>query len=152
MERTYPQWIGVDLDGTLAVDIPPPYPNVGPPIPRMVERVKRWLAEGKEVRIVTARLSPERHDFGDTVEEQRAIVQAWTLEHIGKRLQVQSYKDGRMVQLWDDRAQRVERNTGQTCCEVLCAPIRNNEVTDFNGTPVPRCGVCHQTLEDEGNQ
>src|SRR5690349_18780615 len=51
-------WIGVDLDGTLAeyhgwkgVE------HIGPPIPEMVARVKQWLAEGRDVRIFTARCS-----------------------------------------------------------------------------------------------
>lgn len=43
-------WIGVDLDGTLAEyhgwvsEL-----HIGPPIPAMLARVKRWLAEGKEI-------------------------------------------------------------------------------------------------------
>lgn len=106
-------WIGVDLDGTLARDIPPPYPKVGPPLPKMVARVRAWIANGIEVRIVTARLSPERHDFGDTAEEQREIVQAWLLINVGVQLKVQAYKDGFMQLLYDDRAVRVERNTGE---------------------------------------
>lgn len=106
------EWIGFDLDGTLAHDAPPPYPGVGAPIPLMVARVRALIACDIEVRIVTARLSPERHDFGDTVEEQRAMVEAWTAEHIGVRLQVQAHKDGFMRWLYDDRAISVQRNTG----------------------------------------
>jgi hypothetical protein len=53
-------WIGVDLDGTLAyydpeADFDPE--KVGPPVPKMVARVKRWLAEGKTVKILTARVA-----------------------------------------------------------------------------------------------
>lgn len=49
-------WIGVDLDGTLAhYDGWKGPEHIGAPIPAMVERVKAWLAEGKEVRISTAR-------------------------------------------------------------------------------------------------
>ena len=50
-------WIGVDLDGTLAE-----YAgwvseeHIGHPVPMMLERVKAWLAEGKDVRIFTARV------------------------------------------------------------------------------------------------
>lgn len=122
------EWYGVDLDGTLATDWPPPYPNVGQPVALMVARVKQWLAEGKEVRIVTARLSPERYDFGDTAEDQRAIVEAWTLAQFGVQLKVQAYKDHGMQELWDDRAVGVQRNTGKRLthadtrgCSVICA-------------------------------
>ena len=58
-------WIGVDLDGTLAEDNGYDGPtDIGPPVPGMVERVKEWLAKGREVRVVTARVSPLA-DFQD---------------------------------------------------------------------------------------
>jgi len=41
-------WIGVDLDGTLAhYEGFKGAQHIGEPISPMVERVKRWLAEGK---------------------------------------------------------------------------------------------------------
>jgi len=50
-------WIGVDLDGTLAIYTElTPLLKIGEPIPPMVDRVKRWIAEGHEVRIMTARM------------------------------------------------------------------------------------------------
>ena len=49
-------WIGVDLDGTLA-EYHGWNGSIGKPIAPMVDRVKRWLAEGVEVRIMTARVS-----------------------------------------------------------------------------------------------
>jgi hypothetical protein len=50
-------WIGVDLDGTLAhYDGWKGADHIGAPIPVMVERVKGWLAEGKTVKIFTARV------------------------------------------------------------------------------------------------
>ncbi|MGD0238350.1 MAG: hypothetical protein ABSC55_27925 [Syntrophorhabdales bacterium] len=53
-------WIGVDLDGTLAeyhgwIGIH----HIGKAITPMVERVKRWIGEGKKVKIFTARASQE---------------------------------------------------------------------------------------------
>ena len=55
-------WIGVDLDGTLATFDASDPDVVGPPIPAMVQRVKRWLQEGREVRIVTARAARQSFD------------------------------------------------------------------------------------------
>ena len=53
-------WIGVDLDGTLArYDGWKGPEHIGEPLMPMVERVKAWLAEGREVRIMTARVSPD---------------------------------------------------------------------------------------------
>jgi hypothetical protein len=110
-------WIGVDLDGTLAeyttwhgVE------HIGAPIPAMVTRVKRWLAEGKEVRIFTARVSGRRGN-ADTpqteIEESTRIIQDWCEAHIGVRLTVTATKDFGMTVLYDDRCICVEKNTGR---------------------------------------
>lgn len=110
-----PGWIGVDFDGTLAeythwrgAD------HCGAPIKPMVERVKAWLAEGKTVKVFTARVShdgtPERAD--QAFAAARAI-QAWCREHIGQVLEITNVKDFAMVELWDDRAVQVEANTGR---------------------------------------
>lgn len=50
-------WIGVDLDGTLAhYDGGVGVDHIGPPVPAMLTRVKQWLAEGRAVKIFTARV------------------------------------------------------------------------------------------------
>lgn len=100
-------WIGVDLDGTLAEYdgwIGPHY--IGPPIAPMVERVKRWLADGREVRIFTARAYGA--DIG-TIE----CIKRWCVEHIGQELLVTCVKNYGMIELWDDRAVQVTTNTGR---------------------------------------
>ena len=49
-------WIGVDLDGTLAYyDQWRGEHHVGEPILPMLDRVKKWLSEGREVRICSWR-------------------------------------------------------------------------------------------------
>jgi hypothetical protein len=111
-------WIGVDLDGTLAVyDGWEPGYRIGDPIPEMVERVKRWLAEGHEVRIVTARVGrPAQNRVLDTqekIDRMKAAIQDWCEEHVGARLAVTNEKDYGMIELWDDRAIQVEPNTGR---------------------------------------
>jgi hypothetical protein len=112
-------WIGVDLDGTLAeYDFFRGDTHIGPPIPAMLERVKGWLAEGREVRIFTARAS-EPVDHNDIrrppVPRPVAIkaVEDWCLKHLGVVLPVTNVKDQRMDQLWDDRVVQVIRNTGE---------------------------------------
>ncbi len=102
-------YIGVDFDGTLATHAPGSgLTPLGEPIPRMVERVKAWLAEGREVRIITARVAPHYID----ADEQAELVRAWCREHLGQELVVQSHKCGSMYELWDDRAIGVIRNEG----------------------------------------
>lgn len=105
-------WIGVDLDGTLAHYEHYTGPaDIGAPIPAMVERVKKWLAEGKEVRIFTARVWAGKSK--NDAEEARRAIEAWTKEHLGRVLPITSEKDFGMVELYDDRCRQVETNTGK---------------------------------------
>lgn len=99
-------WIGVDLDGTLAqYDKWRGIEHIGEPIPAMVERVKAWIAEGREVRIFTARIAEDD-------PEVFRIVRQWCLAHVGYPLPITCRKDFGMVELWDDRAVQVVKNTG----------------------------------------
>jgi hypothetical protein len=107
------KWIGVDFDATLAeyhqdTGLPPP----GKPIPKMVNRVKKWLADGKDVRIMTARMNPINHAPG-VLEEQRTLLGLWCIEHLGQRLPLTYMKDYLMEELWDDRAIQLIPNTGE---------------------------------------
>jgi hypothetical protein len=102
-------WIGVDLDGTLAqYDGWKGYDHIGEPIPAMVNRVKAWIAEGKDVRIFTARVGG-----GDDRFAAYYPIVRWCEQHLGKVLPVTAQKDMYMNQLWDDRVVQVETNTGR---------------------------------------
>jgi hypothetical protein len=94
-------WIGVDLDGTLAkYDTWNGPIAIGDPVVPMVERVKRWLAEGRDVRIVTARVSG--HGTPERDAEARAArhaVAAWCNKHIGKVLPITCCKDFQMIEV-----------------------------------------------------
>src|SRR5574343_703797 len=51
------EWVAVDLDGTLAkFDGNFSRWDIGEPVPAMLDRVKQWLAQGRDVRILTARV------------------------------------------------------------------------------------------------
>jgi hypothetical protein len=116
-------WIGVDLDGTLAnYDGWKGEDHIGDPVPAMAFRVRKWLADGKDVRIFTARVdggqvavqmgNPNGALYRD-VDRIRRIIQDWTEKHFGVRLPVTNKKDFGMVELWDDRAIQIEPNTGR---------------------------------------
>lgn len=109
-------WIGVDLDGTLAeYDSWRGETHIGKPIPLMVERVRRWIAAGQKVKIVTARVSTGDGDRAQsTIAEIRGAIEKWCWHHIGAKLEVTCCKDFAMIQLWDDRCVQVMPNTGQT--------------------------------------
>jgi hypothetical protein len=114
--NTVYRWIGVDLDETLATYTAGEggLTVIGKPIPLMVERVKRWLDEGNDVKIMTARVSPFTCQVaGENRDEVVKAIQDWTEEHIGKRLDVTCEKDHGMIELWDDRCVQVEPNTGR---------------------------------------
>lgn len=123
-------WIAVDLDGTLAEYHGWQGPeHIGKPIPVMVSRVKQWLAEGRDVRIFTARAwHPYYTEFGhrhpefsapkaqQAVQESarvRVRIEDWCKEHIGGVLPITCHKDYGMIELWDDRAVQVIANTGE---------------------------------------
>lgn len=121
-------WIGVDLDGTLAHYTGwTGWNGFGAPIPKMVERVRAWLREGVEVRIVTARVSVFNYKTDALKSETCRLtgqrfsnrdminaIQDWTEKHVGQRLKVTCSKDLMMIELWDDRAIQVVANTGLT--------------------------------------
>lgn len=101
--------IAVDLDGTLAEyfgwtgnDV------IGRPIKQMVERVSRWLEEGHEVVIFTARASDA--EFATKV---KAAIEDWCKQHIGRVLEITNIKSYDIDELWDDRAVCVQANTGR---------------------------------------
>jgi len=108
-------WIGVDLDGTLAVyDGWKGVDHIGEPVPLMLSRVKQWLAEGKDVRIFTARVSGHLKPLvGGGLEDAITPIQLWSKKHIGQVLPITNVKDYGMVELWDDRAIGVDINTGK---------------------------------------
>lgn len=113
MNKGYKGWYGVDLDGTLAFyDEWRGEDHIGAPIPAMVARVQQWLADGYEVRVVTARASPITQ-VGRSVEKSIKLIGDWTEKHIGVRLEATCAKDFGMIELWDDRCVQVITNTGE---------------------------------------
>jgi hypothetical protein len=122
-------WIGVDLDGTLAhYDRWRGPHHIGEPIPAMLARVKKWLAEGREVRIFTARVEAGTITLGMDVQNGEACrnaalveqsVRAWCKKHVGQELPVTCKKDFGMIELWDDRCVQVIPNTGRTIADEL---------------------------------
>ena len=112
--------IAVDFDGTLSE-----YHGFngigvyGPPIPAMIERVKEWIANDIEVVVFTARASTRDVTGALTSAAQneshleKMYIMNWCVEHIGRDLLVTGEKLKRFSEISDDRAVRVETNTGQ---------------------------------------
>lgn len=103
----------MDLDGTLAhfgtwEGI---YYKIGDPVPLMVDRVKEWLSNGVEVRIVTARVGAGQ--AAPVTWMARIAIRNWCKQHLGTALPVTASKDFGMIELWDDRAIQIIPNTGE---------------------------------------
>lgn len=129
-------WIAVDLDGTLAFyDRWVAWNVIGPPIELMLERVKRWVKEGTEVRIFTARVSYAMDTCRITGKEftrreVEVVIQDWLVKQGVPRLKVTHEKDVDMIELWDDRAIQVIPNTGRTL-----ADEHHSELMALKGKP-----------------
>ena len=109
-------WIGFDLDGTLAKRVPPPFDPkaIGEPIRPMVDLVKKYLSEGKDVKIFTARVSTNgtwtsiRHSM-----TARKYIKIWCKKNFGTKLDIVCVKDFMMRGDYDDMAIQVETDTGK---------------------------------------
>jgi len=138
-------WIGVDLDGTLAYyDKWKGIKHIGEPVPKMQERVQKWLLEGRDVRIFTARVG-----MGNDVAKSTEVINMWCLKHFGRILPITCEKDFKMIELWDDRCTQVVVNTGEAygvdakIAEVEQFYTRSSDSIRFN------CGNCHLTIDSE---
>jgi len=124
-------WIGVDFDGTLAHYHEWEGPqNFGNPIPLMLNRVKDWIAKGKTVKILTARVGyasimddPNVKAGRDNYQDLRHMItfslQDWCEENGLPRLTVTAEKDYLMTEFWDDRAIQVVPNKGFSVMELM---------------------------------
>ena len=114
MSKSSGGWIGVDLDGTLAhyegwVSID----HIGKPVAPMIQRVQQWLADGKTVKIFTARIHGHgKPIIGGGVADVKTPIEEWCKKHIGRVLEITNVKDFGMIELWDDRAVQVQLNAG----------------------------------------
>jgi len=105
-EKSNRGWIGVDLDGTLAVyDTWKGMDHIGDAVPAMLLRVRKWLANGRRVKIYTARVSGPDFDV--------SVIHRWLARYDLPPLEVTNVKDFKMIECWDDRSVQVEPNTGR---------------------------------------
>jgi len=108
------QYIAVDLDRTLAHHTSDNgITTIGNPVEKMLFRVKKWINEGKKVKILTARAAPHVGDSPSVRKNQIAMIHDWLVENGLPRLEVTCIKDKYMKELWDDRAISVAPNTGK---------------------------------------
>ncbi len=90
-------WVGFDFDGTLAKE------HTFEPIKPVVDRLWKYLKNGTECRILTAR-GNDQHGIN--------LVKTWLREQGFPDLEVTSKKDYQMIVLYDDRARQVIQDKG----------------------------------------
>lgn len=124
-------WYGFDLDGTLAkyttwkgID------HIGSAIRPMVDTIKKLHDEGKEVRIVTARVSPEGES---DPEEARSYIADWCKKNLGFVPEITHEKDQKMLSLYDDRVKQVVPNKG-----ILVEDLKTAQDADDAQQPSPQ--------------
>lgn len=121
-------WYGFDLDGSLAKYESGDFRkygwrHIGEPIEPLVNIAKKLIADGKNVKICTARVC---EDNDRDVAEITTVIQDWTEKHIGVRLEVTNEKDFEMIALFDDRAVQVMPNEGILVENIVRALIEEN--------------------------
>lgn len=104
-EDTNKQWIGVDLDGTLAFyDTWKGIEHIGKPIPKMIAFVKDLINKGNTVKIFTARAIDKK---------SIPYIQDWLVKNDLPKLEVTNIKDLDMIRLYDDKSIQVKCNKGE---------------------------------------
>jgi broad specificity phosphatase PhoE/2'-5' RNA ligase/cation transport regulator ChaB len=126
----WPQWIAEDLDGTLAENVQADGESfdgtqIGKPIAAELARVKQFLKDGKKVKIFTARVADDPDG-----KIERAI-KAWCKEHVGQELPVTNEKDPGMIQVRDDKAQRVENGIEKAAAGEMVLKSGNGVMVAF---------------------
>jgi hypothetical protein len=115
-------WYGCDLDGCLAqYDRFRGDDHIGEPIAPMVAHVKQMLADGKDVRIFTARVSPvtltasTRDQKEAEIQLHRVItaIYKWMVLHLGRPVPITCQKDYQMICMYDDRCVQMIPNEGK---------------------------------------
>lgn len=101
----FKEWIGIDLDGTLAYyDEWRGVEYIGEPIKPMLNFVNNLLDDGKKVKIFTARA---------TDSKSIPYIREWLNKNNLPELEITNVKDLGMIMLYDDRCRQVVCNSGE---------------------------------------
>ncbi len=103
-KEEHEHWHGFDLDGTMAKDDGwKGREYIGPPIKKIIEKIQKLQDAGKKVKVLTARAF-----------DKKAIkpIQDWMKNNNIPLLEITNEKDPGMIDLHDDRAVQVRKNTG----------------------------------------
>lgn len=141
-------WYGFDLDGTLAkYDKWEGIDHIGEPVKPMVDLIKKMHAEGKVVKILTARIAPHKLEDGTVGESYITIpdgegganrnyahqfINDWCHFNLGFIPEIVYQKDHLMLELYDDRVKQVVLNNGILVEDLYteCGKMLNRAISD----------------------
>ena len=114
----------VDFDGTLAVyDGWKGATSLGNPVPKMLQKVKKWIAQGDEVVIFTTRICVnDTWTKPEELEPVKKAIEDWCVKYLGVKLEITCEK-GFFNVSYDDKVEHIQRNTGSSREEELLALI-----------------------------
>lgn len=98
--------IYIDFDGTIATQKDGYQREIGEPIMPMIDRINKWIKQGHNITIFTARA-----DYSDLME--KIDIEIFCVKHFGRVLPITAIKHHECDLYIDDKAIRVERNTGK---------------------------------------
>lgn len=133
----YWRWYGFDLDGTIADNSNHAfgYGNIGKPIKKMTNLMKRLHKKGYWLKIVTARVG----DVGESKKAQEKLkehIWEWCDVNLGFRPEITDRKDASMECLYDDRARQVIRNKGEDMQQVARDAARALDALIWSGSTI----------------
>jgi len=107
-------WIGVDYDGTMVThpSFVDPNDHGGKVVPKMRDRVVRWCMQGRRVKIMTARAANTNPNREQDIAPIRQHLKD-NYPEVCHNLEITAEKDYGMIELWDDRAIGIIRDTGE---------------------------------------
>ena len=120
------RFIGQDLDGTTAFQEDPYDPDrIGPPIPKMLIRLRRELKKGYVIWILTARVSTHVHSPAE-IKKRKRMIERYCVKWLGQKLVVTAEKHPQMDEIRDDRARQVRFNKGTFVTQEIIHAVRSS--------------------------
>lgn len=99
--------IYIDFDGTIVTQKDGYQREIGEPIMPMIDRINKWIKQGHNITIFTARASKWVDNF------EKLDIEMFCVKYFGRVLPITAIKHHECDLYIDDKAIRVERNTGK---------------------------------------
>lgn len=124
-----------DFDGTLAFEMHP-YDRLkaGPPVPKMLALVKKWIKDGEQIVIFTSRVCTATHTNLE-LKYARKLISAWCKHYLGKTFPITAEKHPQF-EIWDNKAHRVQTNTGKILASKRSKKHMVKEIVNYYTQPL----------------